>query len=95
MNSYFYDSVGFSSVIESFQNQLDEYSKIVEKIMNLKDTIANSNEWVQDTIKSPFISKCDEYLLFYSKLSFLFNNVVVPKNKATAIIKFAANIIIS
>lgn len=66
MNSYYYDSAGFSSVIESLQTQLDEYSKIVEKIMNLKDTIANSNEWVQDTIKSPFISKCDEYLLFYS-----------------------------
>ena len=33
--------------------------------------------------------------IFYSKLSFLFNKVVVAKNKATAIATFAINIIIS
>lgn len=66
MNSYSYDSTAFSSLIANLQTKLDDYSTIVKNISTLKDTIENSNEWIQNSIKSPFISKCDEYILFYT-----------------------------
>lgn len=67
MDSYNYDSTALASLISSLENKLDEYNTTIENIKTLKSTIENSNEWVQDLIKSPFISKCDEYLTYFNK----------------------------
>ena len=65
MNTYKYDSEALTSLIASFENQLDDYKTIVKRIEHLKNTIENSNEWVQ-SIKQTFINKYDEYLLYFN-----------------------------
>ena len=66
MDSYNYDSTALASLISSLEAKLDEYNTTIESIKTLKNTIESSNEWVQDTIKSPFISKCEEYLTYFN-----------------------------
>ena len=65
MSAYYYNSDGLSSTITSLHSKLDEYSNILEKISTLKDSIANSNEWVQSSVKPEFIAKCEQYILVY------------------------------
>ena len=66
MDSYNYDSGALTSLIKSFEDKLTEYSAEIQKIETLKTTMENSNEWVQDMIKSPFIAKCNEYIKYYN-----------------------------
>ena len=66
MSTYYYNSVGLSSTITTLRTRLDEYSDIIEQLSTLKNSIDNSNEWVQENIKPSFIAKCNEYIAFYS-----------------------------
>ena len=66
MNSYTYDSSALASLISSLERQLDEYKATVKNILTLKTTIENSNDWIQELVKSPFIYKCDEYITYFN-----------------------------
>ncbi len=85
MSAYYYNSVGLSGTIASLKGKLDEYNSIIEKLSTLKNSIENSNEWVQNNIKPEFIAKCNEYIAFYgiviAKLE-AYINYIESKNKA-------------
>ena len=85
MNSYYYDSDALTSKITSLESQLETYSKDVKRITTLKDTMENSNEWKQENIKPAFISKYNEYILFFTIFSTKLEahlNYLKAKNKA-------------
>lgn len=85
MNSYFYDSTALRGLINSLKIKLDDYNGMVERITTLKSTIESSGEWEQDIVKTPFISKCDEYLAFFTGMETkleAYINYLESKNKA-------------
>ena len=85
MSAYYYNSSELASTIATLHTKLDEYSDIVDKLSTLKNSIEGSNEWVQSNVKPQFISKCNDYILFYgviiAKLE-AYINYIESKNKA-------------
>ncbi len=85
MNIYAYDSALLANRVSSLEEQLNDYSAVIKKIKTLKDSIEASNEWVQESLKTPFISKCNDYIMFYSMiLTKLEAHVNYLKNKNKA-----------
>ncbi len=82
MDSYNYDSTALASIISSLEIKLDDYNDIIQNIKKLKNTIESSNEWIQDNVKPPFISKCEEYLTYFdSEITKLEAHITYLKKK--------------
>ena len=66
MDSYNYDSEALTSLIASLETKLGEYNTTIQNIENLKNRIESSTEWIQETVKPLFISKCEEYIKYFN-----------------------------
>lgn len=89
---YKHDAEGVSSVVSSLQTLIDDYKDRILELMNLVENINGSTSWIDQSVKSSFVSTCTSYINLYRGLATSMENYVnylVKKSDSASAIESA------
>lgn len=68
MSTYLFNEESVTSTISSMKSNIDNYRENVTALKNLINTIGSSDAWVDNTIKSSFVSTATSYVNKYEEI---------------------------
>lgn len=75
-NVLFHDEGGVSSLVSSIMQKINDYKNIVNQLEKLVTNINTSSDWVDQEVKTAFISQCNSYINYYNAFVQSLNNYV-------------------
>lgn len=89
---YKHDADGVSNVISSLKILIDDYKDRIIELINLVESINGSSSWIDQEVKTSFISTCISYINLYKDLETSMENYVsylVRKSESASAIEGA------
>ena len=89
---YKHDAEGISSVVSTLQNLISDYKDRILELIKLVETINGSSAWIDQDVKSSFVSTCNSYISLYKDLVNSMENYVnylIRKSESASAIESA------
>jgi hypothetical protein len=68
MSTYLFDESSVSSTMSSMKSDIDVYRESVTELKKLITTIESSDAWVDNTVKTSFVSTANSYVEKYEEV---------------------------